>query len=120
MKQLSIIRLTPTTGQVLCMNWEGKRIPVDRPQNYGKCLDYVLQNQKEVRVYKVAKTLHRKNGKRRLLCSIYAHDNNEAVKFFDLLQLPDTDANYQLCTGDWKVIGHCMVVNGVRGMTILS
>ena len=120
MKELSIIRLTPTTGQVLRMNWEGKRIPVDRPQNYGKCLDYVLQNQKDLKVYKVSRILHRKNGKRRLICSIYAEDNNEAVRFFDLLTLPDPDADYQLTTGDWKIIGHCMVVNGIRGNTIIE
>ena len=120
MKELSIIRLTPTTGRVLRMNWEGKRIPVDRPQNYGKCLDYVLQNQKELKVYKVSRILHRKNGKRRLFCSIYAADNNEAVRFFDLLTLPDPDADYQLTTGDWKMIGHCKIVNGVRGNTIIE
>lgn len=121
MKQLSIIRLTPTTGQVLCMNWEGKRIPVDRPQNYGKCLDYVLQNQKELKVYKVSRKLKRRNGKRRLFCTIYAEDSNEAVKFFDLLTFPaDPDATYQLHTGDWKIICYCMIANGERTQTIIE
>ena len=120
MKELSIVRLSPTTGQVLRMNWEGKRIPVDRPQNYGKCMDYVLQNQKDLKVYKVSRILHRKNAKRRLFCNIYASDNNEAVRFFDMLTFTDTDADFQLTTGDWKMIGHCKVVNGVRGNTIIE
>lgn len=120
MKELSIVRLTPTTGQVLRMNWEGKRIPVDRPQNYGKCMDYVLQNQKDLKVYKVSRTLHRKNGKRRLVGTIYAHDQEEAVRFFDMWKSDELDATFNLHTGDWKNIAHFTVVNGVKGKPILN
>ena len=120
MKELSIVRMSPTTGQVVRVNWEGKRIPVFNTCNYGKCLDYVNANQSNLKVYKVSRTLHRRNGKRRLLRCIYAHDNNEAVKFFDKLEFTEPDATYQLHTGDWKLIGHCMVVNGIRGNTILN
>ncbi|MBR5584275.1 MAG: hypothetical protein IKW21_07085, partial [Lachnospiraceae bacterium] len=83
-------------------------------------MDYVLENQSDIKVYKVSRTLARRNGKRRLLRSIYAHDHNEAVKFFDMCDFGAINGMYMLHTGDWKPIAHCFIRKEKREMTIID
>ena len=120
MKKYTIERTDPVHGRVMERTINGDLAQVVPESNYYDCMKYVKQNQKELKVYKIARTLRRKNGKRRLVASIYAEDNNEAVHYFDNLIITESDAAYQLLTGDWKIIAHFMVVNNVRGTTILN
>ena len=124
MKKYTIERTDPVHGRVMKRTADGSIIQVvpeiKQEMNYYDCMKWVQQYQKELKVYKIARILHRKNGKRRFVASIYAEDNNEAIRYFDDLFITESNATYQLLTGDWKIIAHFMVVNNVRGTTILN
>ena len=120
MKKYIIVRTDPVHGQVMERTINGDLAQVTPDCNYYDCMKYVQENQKELKVYKIARILRRKNGKRRFIASIYAEDNNEAIRYFDNYIITEPDVTYQLLTGDWKIIAHFMVVNNVRGTTILN
>lgn len=120
MKKYSITRTSPTTGRIIQLMEDGTKEAITRDEKYGWCLDWVMQHQKELKVFKVSRILNRKNAKRRLVKSFYTEDRNEAIRLFDEMDGLSMDATYQLLTGDWKVIAHFMVVNDQRGMTIID
>jgi hypothetical protein len=119
-KKYTIERTDPTHGRIAELTIEGKKNFITDIAEYGSCMDWVAKHQKELKVYKIARTLHRKNGKRRFIGSIYAEDTNQAVRYFDDLPVTESDVTYQLLTGDWKIIAYFMVVNNVRGLTTLN
>ena len=120
MKRFSIERTDPVNGRIIRVDIEGNRKVLPDIMPYGKCMDFVARHQEELKIYKIARTLHRRNGKRRFIKSIYASSQNEAVLYFDNMYVPESDATFQLLTGDWKIVAHFMVVNNVRGLTQLN
>lgn len=68
----------------------------------------ILSQTTSMLIYKVGKTLNRRNAKRHLVAKIYAKDREEAIsKFVELVssEFNDTDkATYELYTGDWKLV----------------
>ena len=120
MKKYTIIRTSPTTGTINQLMENGEVKVISNDWSYGKCLDWVIEHQRELKVFKVARILDRKNAKRRLMKSFYTEDKKEAIRLFDELDDVNVDATYQLLTGDWQIIAHFMVVGGQRGMTIID
>lgn len=120
MKRFSIERTDPVNGRIIRIDIEGKRKALPEIMPYGKCMDFVASNQEELKVYKIARTLHRRNGKRRFIKSIYASSQKEALLYFDDMDVSESDVTYQLLTGDWKIVAHFMVVKNVRGLTQLN
>ena len=119
-KKYSIERVSPTEGVVSVITTAGNKKYATDVIKYGECMDFVAKHQKELKVYKIARILHRKNAKRRFIASIYAEDKNEAIRFFDTeLIVYEANADYQLLTGDWKMIAEFKVVNNVRGITTI-
>lgn len=119
MKKYSIKRINPREGFIQEILEDGS-IKNGEVQEYGKCLDWVLQNQKELKAYKIARILHRRNAKRRFIKTFYAEYKEDAIRQFDIMEPDASDADYQLLTGDWKLIAHKMVVNKISGMTIID
>ena len=120
MKKYAITRKSPTTGLIVQLMEDGSIKAISSECSYGKCLDWVMQHQRELKVFKVARILDRKNAKRRLMKSFYSEDKKEAIRLFDEMDDANMDATYQLLTGDWQIIAHFMVVGGQRGMTIID
>ena len=120
MKKYTVTRKSPTTGIIFQLMEDGKSVALTGEEKYGWCLDWVFAHQRELKVYKVARILYRKNGRRRFVKSFYTENQDEAIRLFDHLEDIVPDATYQLFTGDWKIIAHFMVVNGQRGQTIID
>lgn len=120
MKKYTITRTSPTTGTINQLMENGEVKAISNDWSYGRCLDWVMQHQRELKVFKVARILDRKNAKRRLMKSFYTEDKKEAIRLFDEMDDANVDATYQLLTGDWQIIAHFMVVGGQRGMTIID
>ena len=118
MKKYTIKRINCREGIIQEVTTDGSKKDGE-VQDYGKCLDWVLQNQVELRAYKIARLLHRKNAKRRLLKVIYVENADDAIRTFDETLFLGPDADYQLLTGDWKLIAHKTVINNVQGFTII-
>lgn len=123
-KQLKIERTSPTEGRVWSIDVNGIMQPVNVDGegyivSYGKCMDYVSKNQAELKTYKIARILHRKNAKRRTFSTIMMQDNNAAIQYFDQFEFTGPDARYELLTGDWKILAHKDVINNINGMSII-
>lgn len=122
-KQLKIERVNPTDGRVWSLDINGIMQPVlidgSYVATYGKCVDYINKNQTDLKAYKIARILHRKNAKRRTLSTVYLMNNHDAVQYFGQLVFQGPDAKYQLLTGDWKLIAEKTVINNVQGQTII-
>lgn len=58
--------------------------------------------EKDLKVYKVSRTLPRKNAKRRLFARILATSKDEAIEMFMTECIADDGSRYTLHTGDWK------------------
>lgn len=106
MKQYFIRRTGPNTGQVLQNGPHGFVEEVTPEMPYNDCRIFILQNQRDLRVYKVAELKNRKGSKRRLLSRILAPDLNRAVIYFSEVcdGFKATDSTIQLYTGDWKLL----------------
>ncbi len=119
MKKYTIRRTDPVHGRITGITITGDKEFITEEMGYGSCMDWIERNQKDVKIFKIAKTLHRRNGKRRLFKSIYAEDANEAIRYFDKMEVQEPDVTYQLLTGDWKVVACFMVRNGERELTTI-
>lgn len=121
MKKYTIERTDPTHGRIMELTMEGRKEFITEDKEYGSCMDWIAKNQEELKVYKIARILYRKNAKRRFVTSIYAKDNNDAVAYFDTeFNPPEPNAEFQLLTGNWKIIAMFTVTNGDRNFTILN
>lgn len=118
MKKYSIKRTDCRSGTIFQTGSDGKKFFL-KSDDYGKCLDWVLKNQKELKVFKVARILHRKNAKRRYVKSIYVEDLAQAVTIFENMDVTEPDVTYQLLTGDWKLVASFMIVNKERSITVM-
>lgn len=118
MKKYFIQRKTPTIGEIFQTNPDGKKEYI-RTGLYGECLDWLLKNQKELKTYKVARILHRKNAKRRYVKTFYVENFEEAVTLFGNLDVQEPDVTYQLLTGDWKLVASFIVVNKERSIVVI-
>ena len=105
MKRLFIIRVSPNTGYVCSYGRYFEKIRETNEMSYVQCKDYVLQHQKELTIYKVARILNRKNAKRTLYKRFLAADEDEAkAAFVDICKEIEDGSILQLLTGDWKMI----------------
>lgn len=120
MKKYTIERTDPTHGRIMELTMEGRKEFITEDKEYGSCMDWIAKNQEELKVYKIARILRRKNAKRRFVSSIYASNNHAAIVYFDtIFNPPEQNASFQLLTGDWKIIADFTVQNGERNVTIL-
>lgn len=105
MKAYYIKRITPNTGMVMRYQFDCTSTAVTDELPFRACKEYLQQNQQDLKVYKIASTERRKNGKRRLYQTICAKDDSEAVSIYKRLsQTFDVGKTYELLTGDWKHI----------------
>lgn len=105
MKELSIKRMTPNSGVVVCLDVYGEPVIVTPEKPYKECVEYVRMHQEELTVYKIGRILPRKNARRTLFKRIYALDEDEAKDIFvDICASNDDGSRLQLLTGDWKLI----------------
>lgn len=120
-KELKIERVSPTEGRIWRITIDGKMDPVAIDgiyiTTYGKCVDYINSNQKNLKAYKIARLLHRKNARRKTIQTFYVMDDNAAIQYFGNLLFQGPDATYQLLTGDWKLIAEKGVINNIQGQT---
>lgn len=106
MKQYFIRRTGPNTGQVIENGPFGEEIEATKEMPYSDCRTFILQNQRDLRVYKVAILRKRMGAKRRLLSRILAPDLNRAVIRFAQIcdKYTATNDTLQLYTGDWSLL----------------
>lgn len=109
MNKYSIKRVNCIEGIVEEITPEGEKQQCTDLIPYNRCMDYVKENQVELRVYKIGKYSYRKNAVRHLAGCIYAESPEAAKSYFhdkyDLeVQLSENSYRLELCTGDWKVI----------------
>lgn len=103
MNILKIKRTDPVNGVVVSIYPFMDEQEVTPVIPYNKALKFVKENQEDLTVYKVAMTLRRKNGKRKLYKKILAHDHAEAFMLYSqLMKTADQSYDYQLLTGNWQ------------------
>lgn len=100
-----IKRTSPNTGIVYAWTMHCKTIDVSENMSYTECKHFVKEHQEELKVYKVARILNRKNAKRTLYEKVLAADSDEALcGFYEICKRECDDSRLQLLTGDWKII----------------
>ena len=109
MNKYSIKRIDCNSGYVEMITQTGEKMRCTEPMNYEKCMNFVKQNQTNLRVYKVGKYAIRKNAVRHLHGCIYEENDEYAKAYFHGrydMDVQDALIPYrlELCTGDWKVI----------------
>lgn len=105
MKKFRIQRVNDTQGVIYQMMYDGTEEPISTPTDYMKCMLFVQEKQKELKIYKISRIGTRKDAKRHLHTRIYAEDNNGALEGFNnFLKHASDDVTFELLTGDWKMI----------------
>lgn len=108
MKKYRIIRPDCRNGIIYQKMWDGSEEPIMKEaEPYEKCMQYVTEHQKDLKVFKVGSIGNRKNASRHLDMKIYAEDEKEACKWFAKYceQVKDSDDKERtLYTGDWKEV----------------
>ena len=105
MNRLFIKRASPNTGIVYSYGRFFEEIAVTAELPYVQCKDYISRNQEDLKIYKVARILNRKNAKRTLYKRFLAADEDEAkTAFVDICRESEDGTVLQLVTGDWKII----------------
>lgn len=108
MKKYRIVRPNCRDGIIYQKMWDGSEEPIMKEaEPYEKCLQYVTEHQKDLKVFKVGSIGNRKNASRHLDMKIYAEDEKEACKWFRKYceQVKDIDdKDRTLYTGDWKEV----------------
>lgn len=109
MKRYEIIRTDPNNGYVTRLSNHLQRIKVSDVMPYRECMEFVMHNQEEGTIFKIAKLANRRNARRTLYDKILVADKNEAIRVFDHDYCNEyADYTLQLCTGDWQIIAQCV------------
>lgn len=104
MKVYRIKRLTPTTGAIEMLQWNGLYRTVSDELPYKDCKRYIADNQKDIKTYRIAEYANRKDASRHLLMTIYAFTEAEAMSLFCDIDLQSPKRRRELLSGDWKII----------------
>ena len=106
MNKFRIQRVNPTMAVIYQKMVDGSEEPISTPMEYSKCVEFIHEHQKKLKIYKIMEIYHRKNAKRHIRDYLYAEDQNEALQGFDkfLEKQGKDNVNYELCSGDWKLI----------------
>ena len=103
MIDLKIKRTGPNTGIVMSLYPYMEETPVTDDLPYDEAMAYVKANRQDLKIYKVACYMKRKNAVRRLYKRILAHDHAEAFLLYsELMQDADKNYTYELLTGNWQ------------------
>lgn len=105
MKRLHIKRTDANYGIVFALGRFFEEVPVTPLLPYKSCMAYRMENQEELKIYKVGRILNRKNAKRTLYKRFLAKDDKEAMStFLDILKNYEGSGEdmLQLLSGDWK------------------
>lgn len=103
MNRLRIRRTDPTHGVVEAIDITGIYHDLTDIMTYKECKGILMLHQSEVTIYRIACIADRKNARRRFDRNIYAQSREQAIEFFTSLCW-DEHKEYQLLTGDWKII----------------
>ena len=108
MKKYRIVRPNCREGIIYQKMWDGSEEPISTPMEYSKCMMFVQEKQKELKIWRISAIGPRRNAIRHKRMDIYAEDKNEALEAFDrfLSSLGDDNVTYELCTGDWRIIAN--------------
>lgn len=101
-----IQRTDPTHGVIYQKMWDGSEEPISTPTEYAKCMIFIQEKQKEMKIFRISAIGSRRNAIRHKQMDIYAEDKNDALKAFDLFlstQAQD-DVTYELLTGNWVIL----------------
>ena len=104
MKVYRIKRLTPTTGMIEALQWNGLYRTVTDEIPYKDCKRYIADNQEDIKTYRIAEYANRKDASRHLLMTIYAYNEAEAMSLFCYIDLQSPKRRRELLSGDWKII----------------
>lgn len=103
-----IQRSDPTHGILYQRMWDGSEEPISTPMEYSKCMMFIQEKQKELKIWRISAIGPRRNAVRHKRMDIFAEDKNEALEAFDrfLSSFGDDNVTYELCTGDWRIIAN--------------
>ena len=104
MKVYRIKRVTPTTGVIECLQWNGDYGIISCEMPYCDCRRYIAENQCEKKSYRIAEYANRTDAARHLLMTIYADTEDEALTIFADVDLQQPKRRRELLTGNWKII----------------
>lgn len=104
MKLYRIKRVTPNTGVVERLTWNGEYNAVTQELPYKECRKFITANQTEIKTYRIAEYANRQDAARHLLMTIFAFDEDEAMTIFADVDLKEPKRRRELLSGDWKLI----------------
>lgn len=104
--QFRIQRTDPTHGILFQKFWDGSEEPISTAMEYSKCMMFIQEKQKELKIFRISVIGPRRNAVRHKKMDIYAEDKNGALEAFDkfLSSMADENVTYELLTGDWHII----------------
>lgn len=101
-----IQRVNPLQGVIYQMMWDGTEEPISTPTEYAKCMMFIQEKQKEMKIFRVSAIGSRRNAIRHKQMDIYAEDKNDALQAFDhfINNQAQDDVTYELLTGNWVIV----------------
>lgn len=102
MRELWFQRTSVNAGHVVRRNASGVIEHVTGEVSLPDAQKYIFNHQRELTAYKIAYKRNRKNAVRHLFGVRYFATPEEAVAYFETVNLPN--CTMQLLTGDWKLL----------------
>ena len=89
-----IQRSDPTHGILYQKMWDGSEEPISTAMEYSKCMMFVQEKQKELKIWRISAIGPRRNAVRHKRMDIYAEDKNEALLTSVIMREPPDRAFY--------------------------
>lgn len=102
MKELWLDRVSVNRARVIRRNEHGSKEPATGEMDVRDAQWYIVKNQRDLKIYKIAYILPRKNGIRHLRGAYYFATDEDAIKYFETVSMPGYIL--QLLTGDWRLL----------------